>query len=274
MEARWLKRKNEETGAEERFYPITHADAVVVDEGKTLKSYVEENVNEHLEDKNNPHGVTAEQVGAVRAVPIYHGANYNVNPNDLLEGSSIVYLSNTANVELWEALNKRNAWAYIVTLFFNGIKTDTDRVQIAIGMPYGDMATRACDDGTWRTRTYLPIEGGTLTGNLQIKKAAPEIVMTHTTSNRYLNVFVSSDGNVYFRNAADSNNRTAFYLQPETATNLARLFRLQKIVDGTPIYYNVFGEHNKPSGEYTGNGSSTERVINLGIDVGDSEGDT
>lgn len=35
--------------------------------------------------------------------------------------------------------------------------------------------------------------------------------------------------------------------------------------------YNIFGEHNKPSGKYTGNGSSTERVINLGIDVGDSE---
>lgn len=240
MEARWLKRKNEETGAEERFYPITHADAVILDGDKTMV--------DHATDKNNPHGVTAEQVGAVRTVPIYHGTGNNANPNDLLEGSSIVYLSSTNNTELFEALNKRNGWAYIVTLFFNGIKTDTDRVQIAIGMPYGDIATRACDDGTWRTRTYLPIEGGKLTGNLQIEKTTPELIMTHTTSGRYLNVYVSGDGNVYFRNALNSNTRTALYLMPETATDWTRAVRLQKMINGTADYYNIFGEHNVTCG--------------------------
>ena len=29
METRWLKRKNEETGTEERFYPITHVKAMI-----------------------------------------------------------------------------------------------------------------------------------------------------------------------------------------------------------------------------------------------------
>lgn len=37
MEARWLKRENE-SGVEERFYPITHINAIVMGEGENLDS--------------------------------------------------------------------------------------------------------------------------------------------------------------------------------------------------------------------------------------------
>ena len=39
---------------------------------------------------------------------------------------------------------------------------------------------------------------------------------------------------------------------------------MQKVVDGNATYYNVFGEHNKPSGSYTGNDSSGERIVSVG----------
>ena len=110
----------------------------------------------------------------------------------------------------------------------------------------------------------LPVTGGKLRGNLEIEKSGPEFYMRNTGTDRYYHILVSSDKNIYFRNATDANNRTAFYLQPETAEKLERLFRLQKVVNGTSTLYNVYGQHNKPSGSYTGDGRSAERKINIG----------
>lgn len=60
VETRWLKRKNDE-GIEERFYPITHIDAII---GYESSDSDNEALEEHINNKLNPHGVTAEQVGA------------------------------------------------------------------------------------------------------------------------------------------------------------------------------------------------------------------
>lgn len=65
MEARYLKRK--ENGVEQRFYPITHMDAIVADDGETLGSFVENTTNEAIQEHvnaDNPHGITAQDVGA------------------------------------------------------------------------------------------------------------------------------------------------------------------------------------------------------------------
>lgn len=56
MEVRWLKRTNN-SGEEEKFYPITHANAIVTDDDTS--------VGDHMHDTNNPHKVTAEQIGAL-----------------------------------------------------------------------------------------------------------------------------------------------------------------------------------------------------------------
>lgn len=39
---------------------------------------------------------------------------------------------------------------------------------------------------------------------------------------------------------------------------------INQLADGISTEYKIYGEHNKPSGSYTGNGSATERVINIG----------
>lgn len=108
-------------------------------------------------------------------------------------------------------------------------------------------------------------DGGIMTGDLSIQKAAPSLELYHQETGRFFTAFMSSDGNVYLRNSADGTNRTTLYLQPETTGRIDRMLRLQKMVDSHAEYYNIFGEHNKPSGSYTGNGSTAERVIDLGI---------
>ena len=110
----------------------------------------------------------------------------------------------------------------------------------------------------------LPATGGKLRGNLEIENSGPEFYMRNTGTGRYDHILVGSDKNIYIRNGTDANNRTAFYLQPETAEKLERLFRLQKVVNGTSILYNVYGQHNKPSGSYTGNGSTSARTVQVG----------
>lgn len=41
METRWLKRKDSDTSIVERFYPITHAKAIVTDDGETVEAKLE-----------------------------------------------------------------------------------------------------------------------------------------------------------------------------------------------------------------------------------------
>ena len=40
--------------------------------------------------------------------------------------------------------------------------------------------------------------------------------------------------------------------------------RISSRINGVLTSYNIFGEHNKPSGSYTGNGSATSRTITTG----------
>lgn len=110
----------------------------------------------------------------------------------------------------------------------------------------------------------LSRSGGTMTGDLVISKSVPALKLVSTTGGRTAHFWVSSDDNVYMRNSLDDNNRSALYLQPETIADFGRVLRLQKMVDGTATYYSIFGEHNKPDGSYTGNGSSTSRTIDTG----------
>ena len=89
--------------------------------------------------------------------------------------------------------------------------------------------------------------GDTMTGDLKILKNAPSLKLIQNSTNRQFHLWISSDNNIYIRNELDDNNRTALYLKPETE-DVANMFRLQKMVDGTPSYYNIFGQHNITAG--------------------------
>ena len=110
---------------------------------------------------------------------------------------------------------------------------------------------------------YLPLTGGTITGTLTLQRTQPIIFMKDDQSGRQALVYMYN-GQFYIRNASsDSADRIALLLNPETA-DISQLIRLSSNVSEKPAMYNLFGEHNKPSGSYTGNGSSTDRTIQVG----------
>ncbi len=71
-----------------------------------------------------------------------------------------------------------------------------------------------------------------------------------------------------FNTENDLSNRRAIWLGSSATSNaapsVASAVRLFDVVNGTRKVYNIFGEHNKPSGSYTGNGSATQREIAVG----------
>lgn len=118
-------------------------------------------------------------------------------------------------------------------------------------------------NGTWSGwNSYLPLTGGTLSGDVTISDA------NTTAPGMYLGNSVAGEGAgmVYFKDdksacivAQSGSNYSALYLYPNNADkNKAQL------VINNEIWANIFGEHNKPSGSYTGNGSATSRQINTG----------
>lgn len=117
----------------------------------------------------------------------------------------------------------------------------------------------------------LPLTGGILSGSIYVNcEGIAELTLRNLITSRFANLFVGGDDGIfYLRNSLDSNNRTALMLYNESLTDINRLLRLQKLTGGTAEYFNVFGEHNKPQGSYTGNGSSTSRRIEVGGLQGD-----
>lgn len=62
----------------------------------------------------------------------------------------------------------------------------------------------------------------------------------------------------------DTANRRFINIDNVGSTAASNALCFSEIIDGNQTRYKVFGEHNKPSGSYTGNGSSIERQIEVG----------
>ena len=110
----------------------------------------------------------------------------------------------------------------------------------------------------------FPKSGGEISGNIEVKNGLPVMQLNNTSTGRSGRLFSSTDGTLYIRNAKDDNNRMAIYLQRENISNFYNVFRMQKVLNGAATYYSIFGEHNKPVGSYTGNGSAASRTIETG----------
>ena len=103
---------------------------------------------------------------------------------------------------------------------------------------------------------FLPLSGGVMSG------------YSIGMSNNMAKIQSSSTGAIQFDaydTANDSNNRRILLLNSNNKeSNLNKALRLVTMIDGADTYYNMYGEHNKPSKSYTGNGSATERKIPVG----------
>lgn len=121
------------------------------------------------------------------------------------------------------------------------------------------MRTRASDVTKEWTTGFLPLDGSvTMSGaELWLNDKAGRI-LSNTDLFR-VDVFNTEN---------DLSNRRAIWLGSSATSNgapsVASAVRLFDVVNGTQKTYNIFGEHNKPSGSYTGNSSSATRTINIG----------
>lgn len=123
--------KKAELGADGKV-PATQLPAMNYDPAGSAEA-VQTNLTNHINNQNNPHDVTAEQLGALAAVAAYYGASTADGVLDTFtDPTAVVYLSRSINPDLWETLEE-SSWAYVIQIFYNRIDAASTRMQLATG---------------------------------------------------------------------------------------------------------------------------------------------
>lgn len=216
----------------------------------------------HGEDTKNPHDVTAEQVGA-------RPNTWTPTASDV--GAITKSISWVSNVDLFEVFgtaddevtmykfgsgctNTPDGWSW-----FSVLKCGSSA--FAFGANYkGVLATsRYTSEGwsNWVTTTdlYLPLIGGTLSGKQVLLYDGYVEILGDNNEIRLVT-----------RNAKDNTNtqRSLELANSNAIQDLKNALWIYDKVNGTGKTYHIFGQHNKVGGSYTGNGSATQRTINVG----------
>lgn len=110
---------------------------------------------------------------------------------------------------------------------------------------------------------FLPLDGSVpMSGTLNVNKTNDPRIQLRNTTTGSVGVINSSDSDyVGFTNYFASNDQTLLKLRRRSTAGLNE--SLQLVFDNAKAY-DIFGKHNKPSGSYTGNGSATSRMIEIG----------
>lgn len=108
---------------------------------------------------------------------------------------------------------------------------------------------------------FLQLEGGTLTGDLVIEKSFPRLKLKNPKTGRSL-AFLETDDYVEVVNKLDDTNSRGIRIKPETEVVEGSVY-IDEYVNGLHKAYQLFGEHNLPSSQYTGNGSTTKITVEL-----------
>lgn len=117
------------------------------------------------------------------------------------------------------------------------------------------------------TRGALPIGGGTLAGNVNIKKRFPTVWFEFPDAgNQGFVQLVEHAISIGARMKAgiQDNQRSLLISDPDIYDLFGALKVRERFNGGDQQDYFVFGEHNKPTGSYTGNGSTTSRNVDIG----------
>lgn len=231
---------------------MDYVEAKTFDEFKTnANSQIESaktNLNSHTSNKSNPHGVTAEQVGAIAKTTTISGISiFNIDKDGLY------YLGNAIDVPT----TAKHGYVRVMTV------NDTHRTICWQPHNTTTVYVNTMSSGTWLGWVEnLTNQGGTLTSHLDFNNvnAYQAIKKARVISgvNHHLTIGVSSNGASTFEHYKDEildgrlelyeieNNPGALLLRPNTGSKT----------------YRIFGEHNKPTGTYIGNG--TNREISVG----------
>ena len=245
---------------------VSNATEVSVTVGDTATVTVAQ-FNSHIENKENPHGVTAEQIGAVQNTIF----GYTPNGKDSLLGV------------INELISRGYTQGLIQIATEEDVKpTDTPKILSHYAFckyrKHGNnyVEVELTDDGTLTTYLnkfvyntdswlfnwleivnhagYLPLDGsvamssGLTIGNGQARFASNEYIATinaykdvNNPQDAYGSMWVHNDGAI---------------------SHTAELVRKESGKDA--VTYQLFGTHNKPTGSYIGNGDATSRSIEIG----------
>lgn len=208
-------------------------------------SNVDNALIKHMDNKKNPHGVNAATVGLDK-VP-------NVATNDqtptYTEATSLVNL--TSGEKLGVAFGKIKKAISTLMLHLNNKDNPHGVTPAKIGA--------------------LPNTGGSI-----YNKLFPRIdIYTDDNFARLMkNAGINEKGEKFdygvilsdFGGKSESEGVSLLLSYKNIVENSSPIYalRLTSVMGGVANYYNIFGEHNKPTGTYKGNGSVDQRTISVG----------
>lgn len=213
-------------------------------------------------------GITAANVGAVPTINAY-GSTYDM---DVVFASGQHFGMYETNQSTLGTPYKYGKSPYGLAAILS-LRSESYGVQTAFVVGTNLIFSRTYNNGTiseWSTG-FLPLDGSVaMSGNLIVKKASyPTVRVDDTTKGS--SAVVQNTGHAValgMRNVEGSvDNTRGLYVRDNESTspNLENALQLQDAINGTSKYYNIFGEHNKPSGTYSGNnGSQTIDTGGLG----------
>lgn len=108
----------------------------------------------------------------------------------------------------------------------------------------------------------------TMTGNLYVAKNTP-LVRLDDTANGGSAMMALSANQMLMQNidkTGDDANRRQILLRNASHANgaIREALLLNTVIDNVPRAYKIYGEHNKPGGNYSGNGDATTRTVDTG----------
>ena len=220
---------------------LTSGEKISIAFGK-IKKAIKELIS-HIGNKNNPHGTTAKQVGAISTtIYLTRPDILNITEDGLYYGVEVVNSPTSGTA------------GYIRV----SSMCDNTNYRVVCWRPHNSLKeyVNVLNDGTWLgwTETFTN-KGGVFTDDIGIKGGYGR--------------FIADNSHATIRacdNANDTSNCMGLVLlNKESRKNSpASALSLREYINGEYNQFSIYGEHNKPSSTYRGNGSAEGITVNIG----------
>jgi hypothetical protein len=237
---------------------LTSGEKISIAFGKIKKAI--KDLISHIGNKSNPHEVKAEQVGALSKTKIIDGKDILGITTD-----GWYYSRSTINVPT------SNDAGYVRVMVY------ASTYRVVYWRPHDSLKEyiNVLNGGTWLGWSEVfTNNGGSLIGNVEIKKNDSPYFTLRTNkgfSQMLRNANDTFDGGVILKDCSNSEKGSSYM-----ALNLKHSAPKENSVfltyseDENVNYYDIYGEHNKPTGSYSGqyNSQSNQSTDEFTVSIG------